>query len=139
MTVHEDTCQIKLDVWASGSAANDGLAGSGYNATSTASKNINLPSGFTAQKQTAAANYISVPHGDKSNNYAHDNGSNMRGFKSFMDAGKHRRQESVAGHGKEDSGLAQYQDQQYRDVGHNRAEGYHDCRPGKINQLHGQG
>ena len=63
MTVHEANCQLKYDVWASGSAANDGLAGSGYNATSTAGENVTLQSGVTAQKQTAATDYISVPHG----------------------------------------------------------------------------
>jgi hypothetical protein len=68
MTVHEANCQLKYDVWTSGAAANDGLAGAGYNATGTAAKNVTLKSGVTANKSTAVGDYVSVPHGPAINN-----------------------------------------------------------------------
>ena len=65
MTVHEANCIVKFSTWpASGTAVtNEGSAGSSYNATLSSNKYVALSSGFTAQKQTAVSDYITVPHG----------------------------------------------------------------------------
>ena len=75
--------------------------------------------------------------GDRSNNYAHDNRCNMRRFEFFMDAGENLREKPIAGHGKEDPGLSEYQDQKYCDVSHDRTEGHDNRSPGEIDMLHG--